>query len=181
MACGYQPIMKLEIDKSKLKKRILLHGVPAIFFLGVAILIPIMESDSKDKESYEIILVVAGLLFIAAITVLPIVHLIRIRKEFGNIIRFENGILQDYSGILNFKKRIPIENIESITFGILTTRFSNSNQLIVKIRNINRTKNPLFDQLKGRVIYITDYVVNTTEFESLAKELEKNLSKSNGH
>jgi hypothetical protein len=164
--------MILAINKKKLRKKILLHGILSALIVAIAILIPVLEAGSTEKKGYEIILAVAALLFIAAVTALPILHLIRVRNEFGNIIRFENGILQDFSGILNYKRRIPIENIESINFGILSTQIGNSNQLILKIRNVNRTKNPLFDQLKGRVVYITDYFVDKTEFEKLAQELQ---------
>jgi len=171
--------MILALDKKKLRRRILLHGIPFLVFTGISILIPIMESDSNDKKSYEIVLAVLALLFIATISILPLIHLIRVRKEFHKIIRFENGILQDYSGILNHKKIIPTENIESVSVGILGTRIGNTNQLIVKLRNVNRTKNPLFDQLKGRVIYITDYIVDKKEFEKFAEVLHKTLPNKN--
>jgi len=135
-----------------------------------------MESGSNDKKGYEIVLAVLGLLFIAVITGLPLLHLIRVRKNFQNIIKYENGILQDFSGILNHKKTVPIKNIESAYIVNRITAIGNFNQLIIKSRNANKTGNSLFDQLKGRVIYITDYLVDKKEFEKLAYIIQNNIT-----
>jgi len=119
--------MILAIDKKKLRRRILLYGILFLVFTGISILISLMESDSNDKKSYEKVLAVLALLLIATFSILPLIHLIRIRKEFHNIIRFENGVLQDYSGILNHKKTIALENIQSVNLGIRSSGVIKSN------------------------------------------------------
>lgn len=164
--------MKILIDKKKYRKRLL-----SLYFLTLSlsfssIMFVVINIKEHNLFEWTKVGILIFLLLLLSIFVYLLSFYSRLNKRREHVIKFENGILNDYSKPFYQASFLDINNIKSISFwretkGILQFK------IVTKEENVK--DKGLINQLKRKHIFITDYVVETEQLKSLVNLIEKEI------
>jgi hypothetical protein len=152
--------MKLLYDTKKLNTKIINLSILFSFFL----VIPIIFTFS---EGFKLIFILP--LIVSLVVLILLLHLFKVKTRHPYIMICDNETLIDYSRIINYNKPIKIKDIESITI-------KPNHELIIKLRNIKRSRISLLNQIRGYNIHLSPYLTKTESYNKLTIELLKKVN-----
>lgn len=161
--------MKIKVDKFKYRKKYISLFSLTFLFGVCSLLVLVMNLLEHGKLTTERIFVVIGLAMFFALFAFLTKHFYQLRK-MENVIVYENGILNDYTKRFNKAVDLKIQDIQSIS---LWSKYKGVTQYKIVTINHDSMRKGLYNQLKGNDIYLTDYVVDSSDLSILVKLIEK--------
>lgn len=166
-------MLSIPISKSKLRRWSVFHSVMCLFYLTIGLVI--LVEKLVDPVWYQLLLGALAILFLFLTSAFPLYRIWSKRKLFDQIISLKDGILQDHSSLLHHKKKIAIENIASAHVFEKSTKIGNFSQAIVHLNQLNKAGNAMFEQLRGRKLYFTDFWVDREKFNEFFTMIKKQV------
>ena len=157
--------MRIAIDKKKYNRKVFLLVISTLLQFVVSILVLVMsfvrnEAMTSDRIIIAVVLSITGVLFAFMLR-----HFINVRKHKDCAVSFENGELNDYTKQFNKIRGLKVETITSVS------RWR-------KTKKVNQYKITTMDD-KSKNVYLTDYLVDSTELRKLAEEIALEVAKQN--
>ena len=160
--------MKIPLNTKKyIGRMITLSVMLLIFMLVIGNIIREIIADGYKKDM-AIPLMCGSLLLLFCMTML--IHYAPLWRRRDAVIIFEDGILNDYTMLRRQARNVRIEDIELAWLG---TKGRGISQIGLTIMKRGGKRNVVSDQLSGRDMYITDYMIDYAHLVELVNEINR--------
>jgi len=163
--------MKIPISKEKF----FLYVIFLILITGIVVsrlFGTIDHFTNSDYESPRLIIQFLASLFLIVFMIFMTMHLLHMWKFRKGVIELQNGKLKDLTSLLNRKRVVSVDNIRYVS---IEPRYMFTNQICLVMKHYDSKKMGFINQLNGRSVYITDFMISKADLMKLKETLEQEM------